>query len=335
MTKGAMKGKFFAAALFCAVSLAGPGLHAGAFRFFGLRSEGKAPELLAAMKADFENGNCAAVVTGSEALFKEKPFLETKVQAYKYLGRCHEKQELPDKAISVYTLGHGLYPEDRFFAARLADIYLKTGFYSTAAPLFKEVLDYRSDDIDANAGLGKCYAEMGFLARSKDYYARAIILGDFKDIDLMKEYAWWMIRKRDWGEAELILAKALEQDPGNAEFYAARARIASGKGDYRTAAALLSEALERCPGNRGFTLERALVLLMAGDADGAAAAAGDFLKEMEGRDSFASLIKGLALYRKGDLAGARPFLAAAGKEEGTFAARLADRLLAEIGPKTK
>lgn len=334
MTTGAAKGRCLAAALFCAVSLAGPGLHAGAFRFFGLRSEGKAPELLAAMRADFAGGNCAAVAAGGDALFREKPFSETKVRAYKYLGQCYETQGLPDKAISVYELGQGLCPEDRFFPARLAAIYLKTGFFSTAAPLFKKVLDYKSDDIEANAGLGKCYAETGFLARAEDYYARAIILGDFKDIGLMKEYARWMIRKRDWSEAELMLSRALELDSGDAELYAALSRIASGKGDYKAAAARLFQALERRPGNRGFTLERALVLLMAGDADGAASAAGNFLKEMEGRDSFAALIKGLALYKKGDLAGAKPFLAAV-KEEGTFAARLADRLLAEMGPKAR
>lgn len=326
--------KYPKAALFCALTLAGTGLHAGAFRFFGLRSEGGAPELLAAMKADFENGNCTAVAAGGEALFKEKPFSETRVAAYKYMGQCYEKQELPDKAIGVYRLGRGLYPDDRFFPARLAAIYLKAGFYSTAAPLFKEALDYRSDDIEANAGLGRCYAEIGFLARSKDYYARALILGDFKDLDLLKEYARWMIRKRDWGEAELILSKALEQDPGNAEFYALLSRIASGKGDYGAAAARLSQALERCPGNRGFTLERALVLLLAGDADGALGAAGIFLKD-GARDPFASLIKGLALHKKGDQAGAKAALAAAGGEEGSFVARLAGTLLEDKGPAAK
>jgi len=327
--------KLFTAALFCALTLAGPALHAGAFRFFGLSSEGRAPELLAAMKKDLENGNCAEVAAGSEALFGEKPFAETKMQAYKYLGQCYELQELPDKAISVYKLCRGLYPEEKFFPARLAAIYLKAGFYSTAAPLFKEVLGGRSDNIEANAGLGRCYAEIGFLERAKEYYAKAIILGDFKDQGLLKEYAWWMIRKRDWGEAELILARALERDPGDAGLYAALARIAAGKGDYASAAARLSQALERRPGDRGYTLERALVLLLSGDAGAAEAAAGSFLKDPAHKDPLASLIKGLALYRKGNLAAARPLLAAAGEEEGSFTARLAGALLAELEKGSK
>jgi len=313
--------------LLCALSLAVSELNAGAFRFFGLGSEVKALAILDTMKADFGKGDCAAVVADGDALFREKPSSETRKYAYKYLGQCYESQELPDKAISVYKLGLGLYPEERFFSARLAAIYLKAGLYSTAAPLFKDIIGDRPDDIEANAGLGKSYAETGFLAKAKDYYSRAVILGDFKDSRLMKEYAWWMIKKRDWGEAELILSKALELDAGDAGVYAALSRISSGKGDYKSAAARLSAALERKPGNRSFALERALVLLMAGDAAGAAGAASDFLKDGT-QDPFASLIKGMALYKKGDLAGARTALAPAGKDGGTFVARIAGALLA-------
>ncbi|MBI4801370.1 MAG: tetratricopeptide repeat protein [Elusimicrobia bacterium] len=326
--------KFFNAALFCALSLSGPGLNAGAFRFFGLGSETGALELLESMRSDFGKGNCEAVSLAGDLLFKEKPSSETRKHAYKYLGACYESRGLPDRAISVYELGRGLYPGEVFFSARLAAIYLKAGLYATAAPLFKDVIENRPDDIEANAGLGKSYSEMGFLARAKDYYSRAVILGDFKDMALMKEYAWWMIKKRDWAEAELILARALKLDPGDAGIYAALSRVYSGKDDYKSAAAALSAALEREPESRSFALERALVQLLAGDAAGAAGAAADFLKD-GAQDPFASLIKGLALYKKGDLAGARGALAAAGKDDGTFVARIAGALLAEINSRSK
>ena len=274
-------------------------LNAAAF-LFGGTSDKKAVDLIGVMAAGFAAGDCPAVVEISGELLGEKPPPEIKEKAYSYLGRCYESQGLADKAITMYKLAHGLYPENRFFPARLAAIYLRSGFYDLAVPLFEEALRDRPDDIQANAGLARSYASMGFLSKAKTYYSRAVILGEFGNLTLMKEYIGWMLKKRDWEETELIAGYAGKLAPEDAQLSEALARVAAGRGDHKQAALKMREAVSLAPSDTALALELALTEFLAGDYDAALASVP--VRERES-NALALVIRGMALRKKGDMPG--------------------------------
>ncbi len=297
---------------------------------FGDTSEKKAGDILGLIVAAFDRGDCPAVVDMSGELFGEKPPAAVREEAYSYLGRCYEYQGVPDKAITVYKLAYGLYPENIFFPARLAAIYLRSGFYEAAIPLFEKALKDRPDDIEANAGLARCYASLGFLIKAKTYYSRAAILGDFRDTDLLKEYSGWMLRKRDWEEAELILGYAIKLAPRDARLFEALGRTAAGRGDYRAAAVHLREAVKLDPSDRALPLELALAELLGGDS--AAALSSGMVPGGED-NALALLIRGMALQKQGEKALALEcFRKASAFNDRPFIAAFAAALLGSGGP---
>jgi len=301
-------------------------LNASAFLFGGI-SDKKSEEMLLGMEANFNKGDCRAVDGISEELFREKPSSAIREKAYSYMGRCYESQQLPDKAIAVYKLAYGLYPESDLFSARLAAIYLKTGFYALAAPLFEQSLKVRSDDIEANTGLARCYAAMGFLSKAKVYYSKAAILGGFGDLAFLKEYTAQMLRKRDWEEAELIARYSLKLAPGDAAPHEALARAAAGRGDYKTAAAHMRDAVKLDPAGYTLALELALTEFLAGNYDAALAASSMPKGE---NDALAFVVRGMILKKKGDSAGALEYFEKASKAPGRpFIAAFAAALIKE------
>jgi len=303
-------------------------VNAAAFLFGGI-SDKKAEDMLAGMAANFENGDCRSVAEISQTLFREKPSSAIREKAYSYIGRCYESQGLPDKAITVYKLAYGLYPENDFFAARLASIYLKTGFYATAVPLFEKVLKGRSDDVEANSGLARCYASLGFLSKAKPYYSRAAILGDFGDLSLLKEYAAQMLRKRDWEEAALIADYALKLAPGDAALYEVMARVAAGRGDYKQAAAHMRAAVKLKSSGTELVLELALLEFLGGNYEAALSALPAAGTE---HGALSLVIRGMALYKKGERARALEyFKEAAGSGQSFISAFAAALAKGEMG----
>ena len=318
-------------AVIAALLLLGDPSGARAF-LFGKISDKEAAEMLDRMEDAFGRGDCSAVAALSENLFNEKPSSVIRKKAYYYLGRCYEAQGATDKAVTIYQLAYGLYPENRFFSARLSAIYLRSGFYDEAIPLFERALRDRSDDISANAGLGRCYASLGFLSKAKVYYSRAVVLGEFKDMALLKEYSSWMLRKRDWEEAELILGYAAELDPGDAHIWESLGRSAAGRGDYGEAAVHLREAVKLAPSDRVLALELALTELLDGSYEAALAA----VPSAQGEKSVLALVvRGMALYKKGDKTGALEcFRGASLLKKRSFAAEFSAALARGLsGPK--
>jgi len=297
--------------------------NAAAFLFGGI-SDKKAEGMLNGMSANFEKGDCQAVSEISASLFKEKPSSAIREKAYSYMGRCYEAQGLPDKAITVYKLAYGLYPESDFFAGRLASIYMKTGFYATAVPLFEKALRGRSDDPEANAGLARCYASLGFLSKAKPYYSMAAILSDFGDLDLLKEYAAQMLRKRDWEEADLIADYAVKLAPGDAGPREVKARVAAGRGDYKRAAAQMRAAVKLSPSDAELSIELALMELLGGNSEAALA---DIPVTGTEHGGLASLVRGMALHKKGERARALEYFKEAAGSSRPFIAAFAAALI--------
>jgi tetratricopeptide (TPR) repeat protein len=301
-------------------------VNASALLFGGI-SDKKAEAMLTGMNANFEKGDCAAVSEIYQALFSEKPSSAIREKAYAYLGRCYEAQGLPDKAMTIYKLANGLYPESDFFSSRLASIYLKTGFYSAAIPLFEKVLKGRSDDIEANAGMARCYASLGFLSKAKIYYSISAILGNFGDPALLKEYAAQMLRKRDWEEAALILDYALKLAPSDADLYEALARVAAGMGDYKKAAKHMRTAVKLKPGAEEFSLELALMELLGGNCEAALAALPATGTE---HAALSLVIRGMALQKKGQRARAMEYFKEASSSNRPFIAPFAAALMNSV-----
>lgn len=293
--------------------------------FFGKTSDARAGDLLAAVRAAYESANCPAALDFAEKFLAEKPPAGMREEAYGYMGSCYEAGGSPDKAISLYRLALGLYPDNLLFSQRLALIYNGTGFPQLAAPLFGKVLAAKGDDIEANLGLARAYAAQGFLARAKGYYSRAVILQDFRDAAALEEYARRMLQKGDWEEAALLAAKGAQASPRSPVWPALEARTLAGQGQYYKAVDALDAAL-LLGSSRALRLEKALYLLMGGLPKRAMAAAEAELAA--GADPLASMVKGLALYSLGRKAEAAPFLAD-GRETGPFAAGVAAALLQE------
>lgn len=308
----------YAAGLAAALLPAAP-VPAGAF-LFGGNSDKKAGELLGGMRSSFERGDCEAVIGKYGDFSGEKPPAEMREEAYGYLGRCYEASGSTDKAIGLYKLALGLYPENSLFAYRLALIYNKDGFPGNAAPLFAKVLSVYPDDIGANIGLARAYASLGFLARAGDSYSRAVILQDFKDGPVLKEYAFCMLKKRDWNEALFAAGKGAQASPGLPAWPLVEARVRAGRGEYYKAIAAMEAAIRLEP-SRLLRLERALYLLLGGLPRRAIEAA-DAELLLDKADPLASLVKGMSLYTLKDKTGAAEYFSRA-ESGGPFTARIA------------
>lgn len=316
-------------ALFLAAALALPA-PASAFLFFGGRADAKAAGLLSGMSDAFGRGDCDAVLDLGASFFAEKPSSPLREEAYGYVGRCYEASGSVDKAIGLYKLALGLYPDNAMFAYRLALIYNQTGFPANAVPLFSAVLKVSPGDAGANLGLARAYAALGFLTRAGDYYSRAVILQDFRDAGALGEYARCMLKKRDWDEALFIAGKGEQAAPGLPDWPDVEAAVRAGEGDYYRAVQAMDEALRRSP-SREFRLRRALYLLLGGLPHRAMDAADAELAAAP-RDPLASVIKAMGLYSLGRAPEAAPYFEAA-REGGPFTSALAAAFLKARAPK--
>lgn len=291
---------------------------------FGGALDKKAGAGLEKMRAAFEAGACSSVLDLSTTFLNEKPPAAMREEAYGYMGRCYESAGATDKAINLYKLALGLYPENLFFASRLALIYNQAGFPENAAPLFLKVLSIKSDDTDANLGLARAYAALGFLSRAKDFYSRAVILQDFRDQAALREYALCMLRKRDWPEALFIAGMGAKSAPLSSFWPQAEARVRAGQGDYHKALPAIEAAILLEP-SRQLRLERALYLLMGGLPRRAIEAA-DAELALDGKDALAAVVKGMALYSLRKKAEAEPYFRTA-RCGGQFTAKIAGSFL--------
>lgn len=300
-----------------------PAAPAGAF-LFGGASDKKAGAGLEKMRSAFEAGDCSSVLELSRDFLTEKPPAAMREEAYGYMGRCYESAGATDKAISLYKLALGLYPENMLFASKLALIYNQAGFPENAAPLFVKVLSRKSDDLDANLGLARAYSALGFLSSAKDFYSRAVILRDFQDQAALREYALCLLRKRDWPEVLFIAGIGARAAPLSAFWPSAEARVRAGQGDYPKALSAIEAAIVLEP-SRQLRLERALYLLLGG-LPGRAIEAADAELAADGKDALASAVKGMALYSLGKKPEAEPYFLAA-RCGGPFTAKIAGSFL--------
>ena len=304
-----------------------PAAPAQAF-LFGGASDKKAGADLEKMRSAFEAGDCSSVLEPSPIFLHEKPPAAMREEAYGYMGRCYESAGATDKAISLYKLALGLYPENMLFASRLALIYNQAGFPENAAPLFLNVLSIKSDDTDASLGLARAYAALGFLSRAKDFYSRTVILQDFLDQAVLREYALCMLRKRDWPEALFIAGVGARAAPLSAFWHLVEARVRAGQGDYRKALSAIETAILLEP-SRQLRLERSLYLLL-GRLPRRAMEAADAELAADGKDALASAVKGMALHSLGKRTEAAPYFAAA-RCGGRFTAEIAGSFLKNYG----
>ncbi|OGR67255.1 MAG: hypothetical protein A2081_01275 [Elusimicrobia bacterium GWC2_61_19] len=296
---------------------------AGAF-LFGGASDKSAAAKLAQMSSSFERGNCEAVLESFPGFLAEKPSARLREEAYGYAGRCYERSGSADKAISIYKLALGLYPDNSFFTSRLAFIYNQAGFYSDAVPLFLKVLELKSDDVAANLGLARAYAALGFYAKAKTFYSLAVVLQDFSDTAVLREYAGVMLKKRDWPEALFITKKGAAAAPAAAFWPLVEARVMAGQGDYYKALPLIEAAIRLEP-SRQLRLERALYLLLAGLPKRAIEAADPELA-VNRNDALAASVKGMALYLLGMKTDANAYFTVA-RGGGPFTAAIAASFL--------
>lgn len=296
---------------------------------FGRSSDTKAADSLGGMRSAFNGGDCVTVLALSENFLTEKPPAAMREEAYGYMGRCYEAAGSTDKAISLYKVALGLYPENSLFSSSLAQIYNKARFPEHAAPLFLKVLALSPDDLPANLGLARAYASLGFLSRAAEFYSKSAALGDYADLAVLEEYARCLLRKRDWAGAVSIAGKGRAAAPRSALWPLLEARALAGRGDYYKAVEALDAAL-RYESNRRLRLERALYLLLAGLPRRAAEAA-DAELALDAGDPLASAVKGMALYSLGEKTASAPYFTAA-RGGGPFVSKIAGAFLGGFAP---
>ncbi|HAF94633.1 MAG: hypothetical protein A2X34_10915 [Elusimicrobia bacterium GWC2_51_8] len=302
------------------------------FCFFFGRGADRTPEMFEAMRSDFEKGDCASVVEKAGSFLNERPSSVLKETVFQYMGRCYEREGLADRAISLYQLASGLYPGNYFFAARLAEIYLDAGFYENSITLFTKIISVRPGDLEANLGLARAYARLGFLSRAKKYYSRAVALTDFGDLAALREYASLMIKKRDWPEASMLAEKGRNAEPSDAFWPRTLAQVWAGKGDYEQALAYMNSAVKFSPKSRPLALERALYLVLSGNTGSAVIGADEALAKSPS-DPLAALIKAMALFKEGEIDKARSYFESAVRDGEPFTAKIAGAFLKITGAK--
>ncbi|MDA8130303.1 MAG: hypothetical protein M0011_02245 [Elusimicrobia bacterium] len=295
-----------------------------AFLFFGGSRDRAAEAALEQARAAYAAGDCQTALQKADGLLAGKPPSAVREGAYALMGPCYETSGAADKAIGLYRLALGLYPDNIVFSSRLADIYNRSGFYENAVPLLLKVLNLRPGDLGATLGLARAYSSLGFLSKAKDYYSKTAALQNFGDAGLLEEYARCMLRKRDWDESLFLAGKGAALSPRSAVWPLVEARVAAGRGDYYAAVASMERAM-RFSDARRLRMERALYLLLGGLPRRAADAAEAELSSAP-EDPLASAIKGMALYSLGERAPAGAYFKAAEKGGG-FTARLAGAFL--------
>jgi len=269
-------------------------------------------------------GSCREVLTKSDYFLNNESGGAYKEKVYYMRGRCLEKLKENDRALTVYNLASGLYPDNMDFIYRRAIIYSEAGFKEKAIPMLKKILAKNPDDIDANVAAADSYADIGFLDRAAEFYDKAAGLQKYADEDTVVKYAFCLLRLRRWDEVGKVLKKSAADRKDEISRQKLRARVYAGEGDYRSAAEELKTPAEGAD-KRRTDMERAVYLTEAGLYAEAEKTADVYLAA-DGKDRFAALVKGLSAYKSGRRDEAKKyFIKASGNSD--FVGRLAKAFL--------
>lgn len=279
-------------------------------------------------KKNFEGTNCQKTIEILDALLKEKPSSKIKKEIYKYMGECYDVQNATDKALSIYLLAHTLYPENEFFTLKLAQLYLRTGFYEKSVELFKEVLKQDPLNLQAAAGLARSYMLLGFLTKARKYYQETVELTKHQNKTFLKEYAVCLLKQRKYMEAIDVIKQANSLDAKDLMVYKIMARIYIGMADYKNAIKTL-ESAEKIHPVTDIISQKVFVLMIAGNFKEALQEANKLI-EKDKKSYPAKLAKAIIMIKQKDKKGAIKILKEVSQNATPFISKISGKILDSI-----
>lgn len=171
---------------------------------------------VASVKALYDSGKYAEVVSSlpSDSLAKLRG--RNLRRASLYLAKSHENLKQLEKALSVYQLGHRLFPDDVEILTGLAEFYRAMRLEEEAQPLYDHILTLEPANTRAHLGLAIIDGSLGFLDRSAKHYEFALEVSS-AEASVWRDYAEVLYKQRDYKTAELAVLKSLELNGQNTD----------------------------------------------------------------------------------------------------------------------
>ena len=258
------------------------------------------------MEQAYNNQDCNLYHELYEKFSAEKPSSSLREKAYYYAGMCYEKHNIADKAINIYKLASGIYPNNMAFSYRLAIIYYQTGFYENALNNFEAVIHEHYQEKGALAGAARASAGLGRMEQAAKYYTKALSIDfekDETDFDenseenLIKELSLCLIDSARYEEAREFIDKGYSINQ-SAVWHNLSAKSYAAEGNFLKAAEEMSNVLKK-ENNRNNRLSKAFYNYWAGNIKQAEIAADKELS-VNSYDYLASFLKGMCLRSEGN-----------------------------------
>ncbi len=277
------------------------------------------------VRADFEAGRFARVVSALSPTAMQKLRGQDLRQAYFYLAASHERGGRLDEALGVYQLATKLYPKDAGLLVHQARIMHETGLEEQAQPLYEKILKLQPDNAHAHRGLAEIDRALGFLDRAAEHYELALEKLS-SEPGVWRDYAEVLYDRREYKTASLAARKALSLSP-DAESFVVLAMIQRASGELGEAIATL-QSLGRTP---GVVRALALFLLEAGRFEDARRETGALLA-LDAADPLGLYLKARLDWKAGRPEAAAKSLAsaAASGKAAPFLSQVSAALLEEL-----
>jgi len=254
------------------------------------------------METAYGNGDCVLYHDLYEKFSAENPSSKLREKAYYYDGMCYEKNGSADKAIGVYKTAMALYPENKAFAYRLAEIYVQAGFYEKSLPLFEAAISGHYYERDALLGAARASAALGRLEASAKYYLKALSLQkkndpvSAEDSGIIKELVLCLIDSRRFEEARAYIEKGNSLSP-SAAWNVLSANSYAAEGNFAMASEEMSNAIAE-DDLRDYRIAKGFYDYWAGNIKQSEAAADNEIAKNP-YDYLAVFLKGMALRSQG------------------------------------
>lgn len=238
------------------------------------------PDALDGIERLFASGLYEDVSISLEGNLIQKIRKGRRARAYELLGLSYEMQGRLDRALAVYQLAEGLYPENLVILNRLARLLHRIELDVRARPVYERLLRIHPNNADGNLGLAEILRGQGLLEASARHYRKALKEFD-KDPAVWRDYAEVLADRQDFVEATKAIQRSLELR-FDVDSLLDLALFERRQGQRAQSMKTLRNAAAGAPQRSDLKLRLALWMIEDGDHDGALEAAGSVLRDVPG-----------------------------------------------------
>jgi len=251
-----------------------PSFSAAFSLFYSSRKQDLYKSKIAEIEKNFASSECEKVISNANDYFNLKPPSEFRKKVYLYLGKCYEKMGYSDKALSVYKIAAALYPHEKEFHKKLADMYFDASFFKKSSEIYLRLIQEYTCRWEITMKLALCYLNLGFYKKAEKHLSQAAELNGYKDRDLLKNYVQCLI---NLGKYDKALNMANRIPPPDK--YVSLARVYIHKGDFRSALEEVEKGEKQFPHKKDLLLYEMLLNFFNEKYYKAYAKAGNFLEK--------------------------------------------------------